>query len=307
MVQDIRTIGLPALMSFHTVGRLGGISAAAKHLGMAKSGVSRHIAQLEAHFGVRLLERNARAVRLTPVGVRLGQRVQSILAEVNLLTDIVQEESVAVTGHVSVAATPEFGRRVATKFFPAVRERYPSLTLAMHPAYEFEDMQDPGTDIAFRVGSAHDDRLVARKMGAFRCWVVAAPEVAHEHGVERPNDLALVPCLPFRGNSASAQWTLFGADGTIAIDVSGVYAVRSLTILYELALEGRGFALLPDFMVEPAIDTGALVRVLPDYMSKPFPVFLTFRPGARRIARIDATLKVAEDVVPSLLSEPPDA
>ncbi|MCA6305488.1 MAG: LysR family transcriptional regulator, partial [Phenylobacterium sp.] len=64
MFADIRTIGLPALLSFHTVARLGGISAAALHLGMAKSGVSRHVSQLEASLGVRLLERGSRVVRL---------------------------------------------------------------------------------------------------------------------------------------------------------------------------------------------------------------------------------------------------
>ncbi|MEN0002063.1 MAG: LysR family transcriptional regulator [Pseudomonadota bacterium] len=109
MVQDIGTIALPALRSFSAVARLGGISAAANRLGMAKSGVSRHVAQLEAHFGVRLLERGARSVKLTPVGERLSHRIASVLAELDLLEDIAREESVGVSGRVSIAATPEFG------------------------------------------------------------------------------------------------------------------------------------------------------------------------------------------------------
>ena len=117
MVQDIRTLGLAALYSFHTVARLGGISAAAEQLGMAKSGVSRHVAQLEAHFGVRLVERGARSVRLTPVGRKLDGRIRSILAEVDLLRDIAREESAGVAGQVTIAATPEFGGLLATQFF----------------------------------------------------------------------------------------------------------------------------------------------------------------------------------------------
>ncbi|MEO0653789.1 MAG: hypothetical protein AAFY77_02855, partial [Pseudomonadota bacterium] len=49
--------------------------------------------------------------------------------------------------------------------------------------------------------------------------------------------------------------------------------------------------------------SGALVRCLPDYTSRSFPVYLTFRPGARRIARVDATIALAEEHVPGLLSE----
>ncbi|MEM6903359.1 MAG: LysR family transcriptional regulator, partial [Pseudomonadota bacterium] len=139
MVANIRTLGLSALLSFHTVARLGGISAAADALGIAKSGVSRHVAQLETHFGVRLLERDARSVRLTPVGQRFDDRIRSILAEVDLLSDIVLEERGGVSGQVTIAATPEFGALVAMRLFPQLRQRHPDLTLVMRTAYDFED------------------------------------------------------------------------------------------------------------------------------------------------------------------------
>ncbi|MEO0666217.1 MAG: LysR family transcriptional regulator, partial [Pseudomonadota bacterium] len=156
MVPDIRTIGLPALLSFHTVARLGGISAASEALGMAKSGVSRHVAQLESQFGVRLLERGARSVRLTPVGQRLDDRIRSILAEVELLGDIASEERGGVSGQVTIAATPEFGALVASHLFPTLRAAHPDLTLVMRAEYGFEDLQDPGTDLAIRVGRVND-------------------------------------------------------------------------------------------------------------------------------------------------------
>lgn len=303
MVQDIRTLGLPALVSFHTVARLGGISAAAQRLGLAKSGVSRHVAQLETHFGVRLLERGARSVKLTPVGSRLNQRIQSILAEVDLLSEIAQEESVGVTGHVNVEATPEFGSVVATRLFPAMRQRHPDLTLAMRPSYEFQDMQDPGTDIAFRVGTFKDDRLIARKLGAFRSWVVASPELAAEHNVQQPADLEKVPGLGFRGDRARSKWTLYSDRDETPVQISGPFGIQSFTILLELALAGHGYAFLPNFMLGDAIESGRLVRCLPDHTSRPFPVFLTYRPGARRIARVDATVTMAEELGPSLLLE----
>ena len=303
MVPEIRTIGFPALLSFHTVARLGGISAAAEHLGIAKSGVSRHVARLEAHFGVRLLERGARSVRLTSVGARLDQRIRSILAEVDLLDDIAREESAGVSGQVTIAATPEFGSLIATRLFPLARERHPDLTFVMRPAYAFEDMQDPGTDIAFRIGTFKDDRLVARKLGAFRRWLVAAPRLAKDYSLACPTDLADAPCLTFRSDQPGATWTLTSSTGETAVEVTGPIAVRSFTILYELTVAGQGFGLLPDFMLGDALDDGALVRCLPDHASRSISVFLTFRPGARRVARIDAACALAEELIPGLLSE----
>lgn len=260
------------------------------------------MAQLEAHFGVRLLERGARSVKLTPIGGRLDYRIRSILAEIDLLDDIAREESASISGQVTIAATPEFGGLIASEFFPVVRARHPDLALVMRTAYTFEDMQDPSTDIAFRVGTFDDDRLVARELGTFCFWLVAAPELASEYRIRRPADLAYVPCLTFRGDRPATTWTLVSGRQEATIEVAGPIAVQSFTILFELAIAGQGCAFLPDFMVREAVKRGALVRCLRKYVSRPFPVYLTFRPGARRIARIDETVTLAEEGVPRLLA-----
>lgn len=303
MVHKIGTVGLPALFSFHTVVRLGGISAAAEHLGIAKSGVSRHVSQLEAHFGVRLLERGARSVRVTPVGARLDHRIRSILAEVDLLDDIAREESAGVSGQVTIAATPEIGGLLATGLVPVLRKKHPDMTLVIRPAYEFEDMQDPDTDIAFRVGAFKDDRLVAREIGAFRFFLVAAPELANDRGITRPEDLEDAPCLTFRSDRPRATWSFNSRNEEVSVEIAGPIAVRNFAILFELAVAGQGYAFLPEFMLDEAIRKGALVRCLSEYTSRPYPLFLTFRPGARRIARIDAAIEVAERFVSTLFSQ----
>ncbi|MEM6897264.1 MAG: LysR family transcriptional regulator [Pseudomonadota bacterium] len=301
MVQDIRTLGLPALLSFHTVARLGGISAAATHLGLAKSGVSRHVSQIEAHFGVRLLERGARSVRLTPVGRKLDDRIRSILAEIDLLQDIAREESVGVSGQVTVAATPEFGGLIATELFPALRARHPNLTLVMRPDYAFEDMQDPETDLAFRVGTFKDDRLVAIDLGGFSRCLVAAPQLWAKCAPATPAALSELPCLTFRGDRPGATWRFQKGEDEVAVDVSGPIAVRSFGVLLDLAEAGEGFANLPDFMLGESLRRKKLVRCFADYASPMNPIYLTFRPGARNVARIAAVIEAAEELVPGLL------
>ncbi|MEM6374751.1 MAG: LysR family transcriptional regulator [Pseudomonadota bacterium] len=301
MVADLRTIGLPALRSFHTVARLGGISAAADALGMAKSGVSRHVVQLEEHFGVRLLERGARSVRLTPVGARLDDRIRSILAEVDLLRDIAREERSGISGQVTIAATPEFGALVARYLFPKLRNSHPDLKLVMRADYNFEDLQDPGTDLAIRVGRINDDRLVARRMGSFKRILVAAPNVAEKTVLRDPKSLENNPCLTFRGDRPGATWRFVRGAEEVSVDVSGPIAVRSFNILQELARAGEGFGFLPAFMLDADLASGALRRCLPDWASPGAPVFLTFRPGIRNVARIATVLDAAQDLLPDLL------
>ncbi len=302
MVQNLRTLGLPALLSFHTVARLGGVTAAAGHLRMAKSGVSRHLSQLEDHFGVRLLERGARSVKLTPVGETLSQRIGSILAEVDLLEDIAREESGGVSGQVTVATTPEFAKILASELFPVARARHPGLTFVVRPGYEYEDMQDPGTDLAFRIGSFVDDRLVASRLGETQIRLVATADVADRHPVSHPEDLRDAPCLTFHGRRPESQWIFETSGSEVTMEVRGDIAVRDFSVLLELAIAGHGYAFLPEFMLADALRDGRLVPCLPGYRSRPYPVFLTFRPGARRIARIDAALSMAEELIPKILA-----
>ncbi|WP_297584627.1 LysR family transcriptional regulator [Roseibium sp.] len=303
MVHDFRTIGLPAMLSFHTVARLGGISAAADHLSLAKSGVSRHVSQLETHFGIQLLERGGRSVKLTPIGIRLDHRIRSILAEVDLLDDIAREEGAGISGQVTITTTPDFGRLVASTLFPAACKRHPDLSLVMRTAYAFEDMQDPSTDIAFRIGLFKDDRLVVRELGAFRFFLVASPELARTRMLTRPEDLADLPCLTFRADRPRSTWTFHAPDDQATVEVAGPIAVQSFDILLQLAIAGEGYALLPEIMLGDALESGALVRCLPDHASRPYPVFLTYRPGARRVARVDATVALAEELIPLRLSD----
>ena len=302
MVQKNRTYGLSALRSFQSVARLGGVTAAASHLGMAKSGVSRHLSQLEDRLGIRLLERDARSVKLTPVGEVLSQRVRSILAEIDLLEDIAREENAGVSGQVTVATTPEFAGFAASTLYPAARDRHPGLTFVIRPAYEFEDMQDPGTDLAFRIGSFVDDRLVASRLGEVQICLVATADMAKRHPVRSPEDIPNVPCLTFQGARSDSTWTFVREGQQTQVDVKGRIAVRSFAVLSDLALAGHGYAFLPKFMLGEALRSGRLVSCLSDYGSRPYPVFLTFRPGARRIARIDAALTLAEELIPDMLS-----
>ena len=303
MVSDLRTLDFAQITSFVAVVRGGGVTAAARELGLAKSAVSKHVSRLEAVLAVKLLERSSRRVTLTREGEHLLSRLESLLAEGERLLEQAREQHGRPEGMVRIAATPDFGALVAERFFPLVVERHPGLQLVMEPAYAFADLRDPAFDLAFRVGDVHDDLLVAHELGVFHRVLVASPGYLRARPVKTLDDLARSDCLAFSGRSTQGEWTLVARKDGVAIDVAvrGKLAARSFRALLGLAERGAGVALVPDFMVGDAIAEGRLQRCLPQCSSPATPVFLTYRVGSNKIRRIRTVLELALEHVPALL------
>jgi molybdate transport repressor ModE-like protein len=306
MVSASRTLDFQQIHSFLAVVRAGGITAAARRLGLAKSAVSKHVSQLEAVVGVKLLERSSRRVSLTRAGEHLLGRFESLVAEGERLVEQARDEHDRVEGLVRIAATPDFGGLVAERFFPRVIERHPELQLVVDPAYAFADLQDPAFDLAFRIGSVHDDRLVARELGRYRRILVASATYLRAHPTRRPRDLDRRNALVFSGERATAAWTLVHrrSGATDAVEVHGKLAAKSWRILLTLAEHGAGIAMVPDFLVVDALADGRLERVLPTYASRPTSVYLTYRVGSDRIRRIRTVRDLALEHLPALLARP---
>ncbi|MET4736682.1 DNA-binding transcriptional LysR family regulator [Bradyrhizobium japonicum] len=175
MVFDGRTIDFMELQVFAAVARHGGVTAAADALGISKSTVSLQITRLEDRLGTRLLVRSSRRVALTREGEQVLPRVQSLLAEAENLLEEASRASAAPRGIVRIAVSPPLGGAMLELLVPALRDRYPDVSLIVVPSYEMDDLQDPSFDFAIRVGRIQDDTLIANKIGEFSRILVCAP------------------------------------------------------------------------------------------------------------------------------------
>lgn len=303
MISNLRTLDFQQIHSLICILRYGGITAAADHLGIAKSAVSKQLSQLEQVLGVKLLERSSRRIQLTREGEHILPRLESLLAEGERLLTQAHDEQSRPEGKVRIAASPEFGAYVARHFFPQVIQTYPELTLVMEPTYTFADLQDTAFDLAFRLGSVQDDRLVARPLGSFQRILVASPAYLAAHPLVDPTELNQHACLIFSNQQNRTEWTLQNAQAKkINVEVSGSIAIKSFTALMGLAEAGLGVAKVPAFIAQDAIAAGRLVHCLPEYASQPMPIYLTYRFGAEKIQRVKAVLDAALTQVPLLLN-----
>src|SRR3954454_8444143 len=116
------------------VARRGSFSAAADALAYTQSAVSQHIAALEREAGTRLVERNARGVRLTDAGRALVEHADAILAR---LADAEAElEALAGLrgGRLRLASVPSAGGTTRLGAPPASRAPPPAAELPPDPA-----------------------------------------------------------------------------------------------------------------------------------------------------------------------------
>jgi DNA-binding transcriptional LysR family regulator len=305
MVSSERTIDTQLLRAFVATARYNGVTAAADALAMAKSAVSKQLVTLERLLDLRLFERGGRKIILTREGQLLLARAESILAELDQFVVDAQDQATHVRGTVRVAASPEFGALLAKHFIPRVLARHPALNIAMTSEYQFDDLHDPDVDLAFRLGTVSDDRLIARPLGDFACVLACAPAYARSRTIKVPEDLAQANVLLFSDRELTASWTFRGESKPHPqrdVEVRGTFGVLGFEALAVAAVAGLGIARLPSFVATPRVTSGSLVRLLPKWRLAPVQVHLAYREGISRVARVRAVIDAAQADIPTLLA-----
>lgn len=172
---------LEDLRTFVEVADSGGVSAAARRLGVAKSIVSRRLFRLEADLGTQLLARTTRGAALTEAGVTFRDHAARVCAEIDTAREEMSPDG-DLHGLLRVAVPSSFG---PTYFAPALAElaaRHPSLQIHTRYSDRYVDLVGEGFDCGIRVGYLPDSNLVARRIGSFSVGLFASPDYVKEHG-----------------------------------------------------------------------------------------------------------------------------
>jgi DNA-binding transcriptional LysR family regulator len=176
--------------NFVRVVEAGSISRAAEQLGVAKSGVSRRLSDLERRLGVRLLNRTTRRSSLTDAGRSYYEGALRLLANVAELDALVSDSDASLQGTLRLAAPLSFG---LLHLAPAIDEfirRHNGLTINIDFSDRQVDLVEQGVDLAIRIADLSDSTLQARRICPVRLLLCASPDYLERHGVpERPEDL----------------------------------------------------------------------------------------------------------------------
>ena len=252
----------------------GSFTAVAAEQGQSQPTVSRQIAALEAHLGVRLLQRTTRALTQTDEGRAYYAHARAMLDAAEDAAAAVRPGAAGVAGTLRVAAPLAFAR---LHLMPRLGR-----FLALHPALRTDwvlgdrpvDLVGEGVDLAVRIGAVTDQSLIVRRLGETRRVTVATPGYFAAHGIPvTPQDLTGHDCVVYTGLSTMDEWHFAGPDGeAIIVRVSGRVRVDASEGMRAAVLEGLGVAVAPTWLFGDEVEDGTLTRVLRDHEPAPLPI-----------------------------------
>jgi len=238
-------------------------SAAAREAGLAKSAVSRRIAELERTLGVRLLHRTTRTLSLTEEGVRVHEHARALVASADAVQDVVGVATGAVRGTLRLNATGVFSQLYLTSAVVRFLALQPEVEVHLSTDDRLVDVVEGGFDVVFRIGRLTDSSLVARRLGTDRLVVCASPEYLARAGTPRvPADLLRHACLHYALVSRAAEWRFRQGNRTLEVSTRGAFSCTDGLSLRAALLAGAGLGAVPSMLVAEDVAAGRLHLVL---------------------------------------------
>ncbi len=247
-------------------------AGAARALEVAPAAITRLVADLESHLGVRLLQRSSRRLALTGAGEIYLPRARSILAEIDETEAVTSSSSKTTRGRLRVRVTPSFACHQLAKHLPRFFADYPEIALDLGSAIAFDTL-DESFDVSLLISrdELYQGDYIAQRLATTHVVLCASPDYLARQGRPAvPAELARHRALVLQTGIPSRTWRLTTVkEGTAskteaADEVSPVCALSAehADTLFGAALVGVGIAALPSYIVEDALAQGALVRVL---------------------------------------------
>lgn len=244
----------------------GSFTAAADQLQTSKQYVSRRMASLEETLGVRLLVRNTRKLTVTELGRDFYEHAQRILEAVSNAEEAVSEQHGVLHGSLRISAPLSFGMRHLSPMIIEFMRLHPRVQLNVDLSDRRSDLIGEGFDLALRIGPLADSTLIAARLGDLRMTACCSPAYAKEHGIPAsPGELGNHTCLLY-GKESTTGWE-FEVDGSRRVfEVKGMLVANNGELVRDAAVANSGIALLPYFIVGPAIENGELIPVLETFL-----------------------------------------
>ncbi|SFM18716.1 LysR family transcriptional regulator [Variovorax sp. OV329] len=258
---------LDSLRIFVTTLRKGSLSAAGRSLSLSPATISRRISALEEELGVQLVDRTSRHLNATEAGVAFLERAERVLEAMSDAEDAARNAKLLPEGRLRVHSRTQVGLRVIAPLLPRFQQRYPDIQLEFELSEHPVNLVDQDFDIDIRTGASSDSSFVIKRLLSSDEVLVASPAFMKVHKrVKHPSDLPQVRCLTYRREREATTWKYIDEQGQQQeLVIQGVMSANNGEMLRLAALGGMGVALLSEATVRSDIESGSLLRLMPQY------------------------------------------
>lgn len=281
---------------FLRVAELGSLSAAARERNAPVSQVSRTLARLETHCGVRLMHRTTHGLSLTDEGDTFAAHARRLLDTRDELAAALRVKRAGPSGWVRLAVSPVLAETIISPSLPSLYATFPQLQVDILADDRLHDMARDGVDVAIRTGSPAGENLVAIPMAEFGRRVFAAPAYLAQWGTPlRPEELSRHRVITSSASPLLNRWPWAPGTGQAADSVFVPQAhTRSdnTALTLALVLQGVGIARLNDVVSRPYLERGELVPLLDDWFDRHrVPIHAVMLPERHRLPKIRACIE----------------
>jgi len=275
---------LTALRAFEAAARLDSFSKAADDLFVTPAAISQQIKQLEEHLGLRLFERTNKGVKITEAGEQYHAMVFSAFEMLRKATQRISSyraRDQLVISLLPSLASQWLGGRLMQWYL-----EYPDSQIAIvatHPDPDFE-FGEPHLRIGY--GFLRQRGVVCEELLVDRVCPVCSPDlIADRQSPLTPQDITDYPLIHIdwgNDNDSLPSWKQWfeAADITLK-DPSGGPTFNLSSMAIQAAIEGKGFVLGQDTMVQQDIDSGRLIRPVDLSLPLSDPYFLAYPESAK--------------------------
>lgn len=279
--------------AFVAAAEAGNFAAAGRKIHLSRSAVGKAVARIEERLGVRLFHRTTRAQILTEEGQAFLLRCNRAMSELREGAAVLEAKQGSVRGLLRVTMPMLYGRSKVAPVLMRMADRYPALTIELDLRDRHVSLVEDGFDLAVRSGPIGAVAgLSSRLLDRYAAVLCAAPSVVARIGMPRSlADLVRYGALVYRRDGWTEPWLFPNEVGLMEmIEPQARIHAADLGTLLDAAEAGRGVAWLPDWLVEDALATGRLIRLLPDLPARQHPIHLLWATSAVIPARVQVAI-----------------
>lgn len=256
---------------FLRVAQTESFTKAADSMELTRSRITRAVKTLESDLGVQLFNRTTRKVTLTTAGSSLKEKAQQLVNMSDSLFDEVRAASGQdPSGRLRISSTVIIAWVFVQQAVLDFHRLYPRITIELITEDRDLDLMERGIDLAFKVGNQLSPGYVARNIGSVRSYLAATPQYLASHFVpEIPSDLEKLDFLQNRYLGDTVR-LISDEDLTQDLRLHSFFICNNAFLNLNACLLGLGVAMLPRDYIQPFLDTGKLVRVLPRWEGEPY-------------------------------------
>jgi len=256
LLEDLRALVL--------VAEYESFSVAARKIGTSPSVMIKRVNAAEWRLKTQVLKRTTRSVTLTDAGQRIVPDLQTLVQDFDALFASLRQEEAGTTGSIRIKVPSEFSVYFGGMLSAFLRE-HSGLRMEIARLDRAVNPEAEGFDISIDLQSLTFPRVTEIPLFVLDFMLCAAPAyLARREPPAHPRELRQHQTLALE--SVGRQWAFRGQQRVLTVDVAPRIVSADVIGILDAALDGQGIALLPLYLVEPALKEQRLVPLLTEYV-----------------------------------------